>query len=196
MHGFWTMLYFSLETLTSLGFGDVLARPAWLRILTTFEALVGFALITASISSIVLIYPALSRMRTLARRTAILVSAARKLNQKVVSNDAERLLGELALDVIRVRVDFIHFPIIYYFHSDHRRASLACALPDLAQFAQLGSEPSGAERVRLASAMLGAALDDLARILAKRFIRADSSDPAAIFRAYAEHHVAASLLED
>lgn len=36
-------------------------------------------------------------------------------------------------------MDFIHFPIIYYFHSGHRRSSLAYSLPALLRFAEDGS---------------------------------------------------------
>ena len=60
--GFWTMLYFSLQMMTSLGIGDVLPKMNWLRVTAALQALVGFGLLTASVSSIVLIYPALARM--------------------------------------------------------------------------------------------------------------------------------------
>lgn len=127
--GFATMLYFSLQAITTLGFGDLLPNAVWLRLLVSFQALIGFALLTASVSWVVLLYPALGRLRTLARRASILAAAERETSINVVSGNAEFLLGELTLDVIRARVDLIHFPIIYYFHSDQRRASLANSLP-------------------------------------------------------------------
>lgn len=188
-HAFWTMLYFSVQVMTTLGFGDLLPKASWLRLVVSFQALVGFALLTASVSSIILIYPALARIRTLARRTEILTRAAEKTGIDVVSGDAEYLLRDLALAVIQARVDFIHFPVIYYFHSDRRRSSLARALPELLRFAQIGSTSNASDRVRLASATLEAALEDLARVLSNRFLHAESDDPAAIFRAYAGDHV-------
>jgi hypothetical protein len=69
-NGFWLMLYFSLQVMTTLGFGDLLPTAGWLRGLATFQALSGLALVTASVSWIVLRYPALARMRTLARRAS------------------------------------------------------------------------------------------------------------------------------
>jgi ABC-type multidrug transport system fused ATPase/permease subunit len=190
LHGFWLMLYFSLQAMTTVGLGDVTPKTDWLRILVAFQALAGLALVTASVSWIVLLYPALGRMRTLARHVSILARAEQKTSVAVVSGEAQFLLGDLASDVIRTRVDLIHFPIIYYFYSGHARSSLAELLPHLVRFALLGSNPERPERVRLASAALREALNDLAEVLAERLRRADTKDPEAVFRAYAEEHLA------
>ncbi|MBV9294835.1 MAG: two pore domain potassium channel family protein [Acidobacteriaceae bacterium] len=187
--GFQTMLYFSFEALTTLGLGDPLPQANWLRLLATLEALIGFALVTASVSWIVLLYPALGRMRALARRASILARAERNSGVRLVSDGVQYLLGDLALDVIRTRVDFIHFPIIYYFHADHRRSSLAESLRHLMQFAESGAQAEAPDRVRLASATLRAALDDLAAVLADRFVQSDPKDTVAVFRKYAEDHL-------
>jgi hypothetical protein len=143
-----------------------------------------------------LIYPALGRLRSLARRTEILVEAARKTGVDVISGSAERLIADLVRDVVQARVDFIHFPVIYYFHSDRRRSSLAHSLPDLLRFAESGSKPDAPERVRLAAAALQAALEDLARVLSRRFIHARSNDPGAIFKAYAEEHILVAVMTE
>lgn len=187
--GFWRMLAFSLQAMTTLGSTDLMPAADWLRILMTVEALIGFALVTASVSWIVLLYPALARMRTLARRAWILARAEKKTGVEFVSAGVENLLEDLALAVIRTRVDFIHFPILYYFHAEHRQSSLAEAVSHLARFAAMGSEPQCPERIRVAAWTLRTALDDLAGILAKRFVNAHSSDPDEVFRAYAADHV-------
>ncbi|HWF47077.1 MAG TPA: ion channel [Bryobacteraceae bacterium] len=188
-HGFWMILYYSLEVMTTLGLGDVMPKTNWLRLLTTFQALMGFALLTASLSYIVLIYPALGRLRSLARRTEILVQAAQKTGIDVVSGSAEGLIGDLTDSVIQAGVDFIHFPLIYYFHSDRRQSSLAHSLPDLLRFAKDGSKPDAPDRVRLAAATLQAALEDLARVLSRRFLHASSDEPGPVFDAYIEDHI-------
>jgi Ion channel len=189
-HGFWLMLYFSLQAMTTVGLGDVTPKTDWLRILVAFQALAGVALVTASVSWIVLLYPALGRMRTLARHVSTLARAEQKTSVAVVSGEAQFLLDDLASDVIRTRVDLIHFPIIYYFYSGHARSSLPESLPHLVRFALLGSNAEKPERVRLASAALREALNDLAEVLAQRLRRADTKDPEAVFRAYAEEHLA------
>ena len=192
-HAFWRMVSFSFEAMTTLGAADLIPKADWLRILMPFEALIGFALVTASVSWIVLLYPALARMRTLARRAWILARAERKTGVEFVSAGVEYLLEDLALAVVRTRVDFIHFPIIYYFHAEHRQSSLAEAVSHLARFAAIGSQPECPARVRVAAWTLRTALDDLASVLAKRFVRAESNEPDAVFRAYAKDHVTRTL---
>ncbi|HEX3684177.1 MAG TPA: ion channel [Bryobacteraceae bacterium] len=195
-HTFWTMLYFSLQVMTTLGLGDVIPKANWLRMIVTLQALIGFALLTASVSSIVLIYPALGRMRLLARRTTILSKAAREMGIEIVSGEVASLLSDLATAVIQTRVDFIHFPIIYYFHSDHRRSSLASALPKLIQFAEAGSNADAPDRVRLYASALRGALEDLAAVLDERFLHTRSHDPAVVFRAYGKDHVIREMQPD
>lgn len=195
-NSFWTMFYFSMQVMTTLGLGDVMPKADWLRIVVSLQALIGLAILTASVSSIVLIYPPLGRLRLLARRTTILNRAAKETGIEVISGDVENLLNDLANAVIQARVDFIHFPVIYYFHSDHRRSSLASALPRLIRYAESGSDPNMPERVRLAAAMLRAALEDLAALLSERFLHTKSNDPAVVFRAYGEDHVIREMQPD
>jgi hypothetical protein len=196
MHSFWTMLYFSFQVMTTLGLGDVMPNADWVRLVAGLQALIGLALLTASVSSIVLIYPALGRMRSLARRTTILSKAGKETGIDVISGQVDGLLSDLACAVIQTRVDFIHFPIIYYFHSDHRRSSLAGTLPKLIAFAQAGSNPDAPDRVRLAAATLRAALADLAAVLDDRFLHTKSEDPGVVFRAYAKDHVIREMQPD
>jgi hypothetical protein len=188
-NGFWLMLYFSLQVMTTLGLGDLLPTAGWLRGLATFQALSGLALVTASVSWIVLLYPALARMRTLARRASILARAEEKTGVDVVSGDAQYLLGDLALDVIRTRVDLIYFPIIYYFRSESGRASLPESIPYLVTFAKAACKPETPDRVRLAGSALDVALDDLAKTLGERFLHKEAADTEAVFRSYAEDHL-------
>jgi hypothetical protein len=157
--------------------------------LVTFEALVGLALVTASVSWIVLLYPALGRMRTLARHVSILFRAQQKSGVPLVGSGAEGLLDELTLNTIRTRVDFIHFPAIYYFSAAEDVASLPHAITCLVRFAEEGASAGKPDRVRLAASSLRLALDDLAQVLAERFVRAEASDSAGIFRMYAKDHL-------
>jgi hypothetical protein len=171
-------------------------NPEWLRFLVAFQALTEFALVTASLSWVILLYPALARMRTLARRIRTLLNAAEKTHVDLISGNVEYLLADLALDVIRVRVDFIHFPILYYFRSDDRTSSLALALSELLRFAKAGSNPSAPERVRLAASTLQEALEDTAELLREHFVRSGSASPDRVFRAYAQDHLTELERED
>ncbi len=187
---FVNLLAFSLSSLTTVGTPDLSPKLDWIRLTVAVESLVGFSLVTASISWIVLIYPALGRMRSLARRSAILVKAQKKTGIEAVSKDAGSLLSELTGDVIRTRVDLIHYPLIYYFHADSERASLALALLTVEKLARDAEKLDGADQVRLQAAMLDAALSDLAKVLAHRFVKANEDDPRAVFDAFAQDHMA------
>jgi len=129
-------------------------------------------------------------MRSLARRSAILVKAQQKTGVEAVSKDSEGLLSELTRDVVRTRVDLIHYPLIYYFHADSERASLALALLTVEKLAHDAGKLEGANQVRLQAAMLDAALGDLAKVLAHRFVKADENNPRAVFDAFAKDHMA------
>ena len=68
-------LYLSLYTLSTLGYGTITPTPGWLRIASTGEALIGFGLLTASLTWVVSIYPPLTRRRSLAQQIALVRDA-------------------------------------------------------------------------------------------------------------------------
>ncbi|MFJ8781962.1 hypothetical protein [Streptomyces sp. NPDC102476] len=55
--------------------GDIAPAEGWLRLVSPLEALVGFALLTATVSWVLEIYPTLTRRRVLAIRLAVLRNA-------------------------------------------------------------------------------------------------------------------------
>lgn len=172
---FWWCLYYSLEMLTTLGLGDIQPIPNWLRIFSGTHTLIGFSLVTASLTWIVVLFPALSRMRTLARKASAMAEAEQKTNVPVTSPGMHEFIAVLAEDVIRTRVDLVHFPILFYFYSQDRRASLPFALTLLAGMAARGIEPDRDPLVRLSATALGEALDALANNLGERLNLTDCS---------------------
>nr|WP_281360133.1 potassium channel family protein [Isoptericola halotolerans] len=56
-------LYLSLVSLTTVGYGDITPLTPWLRIAAPVEGLLGFALLTAAVSWVLQVYPALTRRR-------------------------------------------------------------------------------------------------------------------------------------
>ena len=89
-HGFWTAFYFSLEVMTTLGLGDIKPRPDWLQVLVTLHTLIGFALVTASLTWVLLIYPARSRIGSLAITASVLAEAERRTGIRAVSGDSSK----------------------------------------------------------------------------------------------------------
>ncbi len=76
--GFLDAVHLSLTNLTTLGSPEYVAHEDWLRVIAPLEALVGFGLLSASISYLLLIYPALARRRSLAYELHLLQPAARQ----------------------------------------------------------------------------------------------------------------------
>jgi hypothetical protein len=188
---FVTALNFSLQSLISLAFGDVIPYAPFTRFLSSVEALLGFALLTASVSSIVLLYPALSRMRLLARGVSHLVAAQSAAGVVPAQTGSDTVLAELARDVTNTRIDLIHFPLVYFFATEDQDASLARWTGELARFAREGGAPGCPPHVRMAAHALDAAMDDLARVLAE-FLHMTGGDRDAVFRAYAADHLVAA----
>lgn len=183
----WWSAYYSLEMMTTLGLGDLQPNPTWLKLLSAFHTLIGFSLVTASITWIVLIFPALRRMRTLSRKAGTLEEAERRAGTVVVSPNMHVVLAGLAEEVIQSRVDLVHFPLLFYFYAQDDRASLPSALFRLLRFAEQGSEPDRDPLVRLSATGLQIALEDLALLIGDRLGCRDRT-PRAAFRAFADLH--------
>lgn len=183
-----TALYFSFETLITLGYGDIVPESKTIRFVSATEGLVGFGLLTASVSAIVLLYPALSRMRLLARGVSHLVDAERASGIPLASTGSDVALSSLARDVTHARVDLIHFPIVYYFAANDPRASVAMWVHELSRFAHEASQSDRPDRVRLAGMALDAALHEFAGILEERFLHTGSRNRDVIFKALASDH--------
>lgn len=183
-----TVLYFSLATLTTLGYGDFVAVSPLTRLIAACEGLVGFGLLTASVSSIVLVYPAFSRMRLLASSVAHLVEAEKRAGSLLTQSNSDVVLYELARAVRELRIDLVHVPLVYYFAPADSKTSVASWTKDLARFAREGSAPDRPEHVRLAAYSLDLALDDLAGVLREHFVRAGGGRDA-VFEALAADHL-------
>ncbi|QKW48629.1 potassium channel family protein [Streptomyces buecherae] len=178
-------VYLSLVTVATLGLGDIAPAAGWLRLASPLEALIGFALLTATVSWVLEIYPALTRRRCLAVRLALLRDTA-PTPQQLDNTAGALLLESLASDVVRVRVDFTQFAEAYYFHDGEDRASLAVMVGYADVLARHGQSATRTD-VRLAASLLAGALRDLAAVLDQRFLRTGASPPK-VFVAYAADH--------
>ena len=182
----------SLVTLTTLGFGDITPTSAALRLILPLEALLGFGLLSASISWLVSIYPALSRRRSLAYEISLLrvAEAEDNLSLDALTPDAaERLLAELTSRLVAVERDLVHFPISYYFSAEDPRFSLPVAAPYLLEVARRGMDEAQPMIVRFRARLLMQAIDDLARTTATRFHGSGATTPEELLRGYARDHL-------
>src|SRR4051795_9096211 len=154
----------SLVTLTTLGFGDITPRGEALRLILPFEALVGFGLLTASISWLLLIYPVLSRRRSLAYEIALLRGAE---TGELDPAAAEGLYAELTSRLVAVERDLVNFPISYYFAEGDARFSLPAVATYLLDLARRGAGEDQPANVRLRASLLLTALEDLSVTVAE-----------------------------
>ncbi|BCM72894.1 hypothetical protein EASAB2608_08228 [Streptomyces sp. EAS-AB2608] len=178
-------VYLSLVTVATLGLGDIAPGEGWLRLVSPLEALVGFALLTATVSWVLEIYPALTRRRVLAIRLALLRDADPTPRQ-IDCTAGALLLDSLATEVARVRIDFTQYAEAYYFHDGEDHASLAAMVGHAVTLAQRGRAAQRPE-VRLAGDLLAGALQDLAAILDQRFLHTGGTAKE-VFAAYAADH--------
>ncbi|MER7407888.1 potassium channel family protein [Streptomyces sp. NPDC000070] len=178
-------LYVSLVMVATLGLGDIAPTEDWLRVVAPLQAMVGFALLTATVSWVLGIYPALARRRALALRIHHLHRAGLS-PQHLESSTGASVLDGLACEIARVCVDFTQYPESYYFHDGPGNTSLPRTIHFAAELAAQAqrSEQAG---IRLAASALAAALDDLAAVLDERFLHTGQSRQQ-VLAAYADDH--------
>ena len=107
-------LYVSGVSLTTVGFGDVVAATDALRLATVLEAASGLAVITAAITYLLSVYPLVSELRT-AAKTVGARDARDALRLALDGGPTE--LAELRRALVRVDQHLKRFPILYYFHN-------------------------------------------------------------------------------
>lgn len=191
--GFLDALYLSLVTLTTLGYGDIVPTGSALRMLAPLEGLVGFALLTAALSWVLSIYPALSRRRSLAREATLLRESESEVTaavEQVGAEETARVLGELAARVVAVEGDLVQFPVTYYFHNAQERFSLPWVMPYLVHLSKRAGSEGFQPRVRLKAIMLRGAISDLSeRLGSKAFLDLPEASAEEVFKAYAHDHL-------
>lgn len=184
-------LNISLVTLTTVGFGDVVPAADWLRLVTPLEALLGFGLLSASISWLLLIYPVLARRRSLAYEVRLLRDAGLEepgALEHLRGDPAERLYQELTSRLIAVERDLVNFPVTYYFAEADERFSLPAVAPYLLELAEHGTaDPSG--HVRLRARLLRRAVADFAATTASGFHGMAGATTEELLHAYARDHL-------
>jgi Ion channel len=184
--GFVDAVYVSAMTVSTLGFGDIVPGNAWLRLVVPAQALMGFGLLTAAVSWVVQVYPALTRRRALAVRLTLTRPAVQDgLLTEPDSVLAAVVLESLATELIQVRVDLTQYAETYYFR-DGPEAALPVTIGIAVDMAAQGRNSPRAD-VRLAARMLDDALDDFARVLDEEFLQLQGSRPE-ILAAYADAH--------
>lgn len=185
-HSVLDSLYVSLVTIGTLGFGDIVPTSPVLRLIVPLEALFGFMLLTAAVSWVLQIYPALHRRRVLALQLSTLREARRALPSLGIDDVPTEVLTGLAEAVVEARNDFTQYGATYYFRDLETDASLAASLEYATQLAAEAAA-STHPQTRLAGALITAAVHSLAGLLNQEFLQLEG-DADAVIRAYAADH--------
>jgi len=185
---FMDALNVSLGGLITLG-GDINPTTRSLRFIEGVEAVVGFALLTASVSWLLSLYPVLERRRTVGHELNLLHNAELETGLNVLDfepSETQEVLWGLSAEFAELRNDLAQFPITYYFHSGERHSGLSGAIPYIAAIAEAASRPNMAPAVRVAGVCLGGAIDDYLNDIAKTFLRIPTHDKNEIMRRLAD----------
>lgn len=176
-------LYFSFGALCTFGTFDLNPRTDWLRLIVAAEGLIGISMITASVSWLVLLYPALERQRYIARHISLLDEAEQESGLSSVREFGAPFLQRLARELLQVRLDVWLFPISLYFYALQPEFTLAAALPKAQQFARAGLTSKDDAGVRLAAKQLDISVRELGRTIAERVLHIDGeTETETVFR--------------
>jgi hypothetical protein len=181
-----TSVYLSVVTVATLGFGDVVPAHPALRLLVPLQALIGFVLLTAVISWVLQVYPALTRRRSVARQLSMLAETdtlafVHEGQVGVVTGLMQSLVDAL----VTTRMDLLQYGETYYFREHDPTLSLAANLSYARDLAAAGKRTESAD-VRHLAAMLDQAVTDIAGVVAA-YVGEHDTVPA-LLEAYARDH--------
>ncbi len=110
-------LYLSAVTLTTVGFGDVVAPTDALRLVTVLESASGLAAFTAAITYVISVYPLVSSIRGTALRLSDLEASTPEGATRVLLVGGEPELADVHRALIETHENLRRFPVLYYFHA-------------------------------------------------------------------------------
>jgi hypothetical protein len=172
------------------------AKEPWLEFTRGIEAVLGFGLLTASVSWLLSVYPVLEMRRSIAMRATLLHHAELSNDIDIVREapqEAQSWIFSLGCDLASLRNQMTQFPITYYFYVGEPNTSLAGALPYVDELARRAATKSSSPALHVAGTILGGAVHDFLETLAEEFLHIGKSDKQNILRAYASEQMADML---
>ncbi|WP_374313374.1 potassium channel family protein [Microbacterium sp.] len=162
-------LYFSLVSLSTLGFGEVVPADPFVRLLSPVQAVTGFVLLTGGATWLLQLFPTLARRRSAALYLTLLGRADYPDRiDRMDPASASGVIHTVAQQIASVRVDLSQSPESYYFREGEKPTSLGHALP-VAQALAEAAAASSQESIRVAGSVLDDALDELDSSLRDEF---------------------------
>ena len=184
--GFWEALYLSGGVLSTMGFGDVTPVDQWLRVLSPLEALLGFGLLTASVTWLFAVHPAVQRRRALAYELWLLKEASDGDDAPVTDG---RMFMELTSRIVAVERDIVSIPASYFFRDPDERLLLSAQLPFLREVVSHAVATDEDKAAAQHARALSIAIDDLLLTIAHRLHGADGIEADEAMRLFARDHL-------
>lgn len=180
-------VYLSTVTAATLGYGDIVPVDGWLRIAAPLQSFIGFTILTGAVTWALQLYPALTRVRTLATRLSSLQRAgAHDWVREADSSAAAGLLESLATQVAQARTDFRQNSEVYFFRSTDPGSALPATLPYAGHLAEVGQRGPRSD-VRAVATALACTLEQLAHELDEKFLHVGGTTDD-VLRALARDH--------
>jgi hypothetical protein len=126
--GFMEALYISGISLTTVGFGDVVASSDALRLVTVFESACGFGVFTAAVTYVVAVYPLVTGIRASALLLAEQGVTRPGRAARAATDGGPTELSALQRALIENDENIKRFPILYYFESGDQSESISTLL--------------------------------------------------------------------
>jgi hypothetical protein len=170
--GFWTDLYMSGTTLFTLGLGDVTPNSTRSRVLTVFEAGLGFGFLALVIGYLPILYQSFSRREVtvslLDARAGSPPTAAELLRRHAENLDElGDLLSKWEIWCADLLESAISYPVLCYFRSQHDNQSWLSSLTtilDTCALAIVGIDGACSRQAKLTFAIARHAVVDLAQV--------------------------------
>jgi hypothetical protein len=175
---------------------DARATVQWIRLAMILEGGLGLALVTASISWLLSIYPVLEGRSSIAEQGIALFEAERETGLDIFTmadTELASVLLRFGDELSTLHNQTVQFPITYFFGVRKKRSSLEVALPYIDGLAERACETRRSPTLRLAGHGLQGAIESYVRFLGHRYLGMAGESKEVLLRAYAEDHLRASL---
>ncbi|MDP9070254.1 MAG: potassium channel family protein [Actinomycetota bacterium] len=121
-------LYISGVTITTVGFGDVVATGGLLRMVAVLEAATGFGVLSSGIAFVLAVYPLISQLRSTGLQLVDAGALELEGAVRVVCQAGPSHLTAVARDLTEDHEHLRRFPVLYYFESGNREESLSAVV--------------------------------------------------------------------
>lgn len=181
-------LNFSMVGLTTLGLGDVVPADPVIRVVAPLEALTGFALLSASVSWFIQLYPALGRGRSLALQLTTMHEVGITSGSAGLSDaSTASVVRDVTRSLTEFTADLVQNAEIFYFAERDERLSATRAMEYALDLRDAASRSTSAD-VRIEGQVLAQVIQELARVLADQHPPLAGDTPDAVLRMVADSH--------